>query len=157
MESRASHHAMPSEDAVSDVRSNTEARVGREERLEIQRVQGEHLAGLRTSVRSASTDAVPQDFERLEQVVRELSRRHTLLRAETEALRAQLETRDGRISELESELVDSQSRRESAVERLDTLIAELDRLDQRFEAGLEGRDWDSPAETAGAASEQVGG
>jgi chromosome segregation ATPase len=108
-------------------------------------------------VRDASSDAIPQDFERLEQVVRELSRRHTLLRAETEALRAQLQTRDGRIAELESELADSQSRRESAVERLDTLIAELDRLDQRFEAGLEGRDWGVPPETAEAASEQVGG
>jgi chromosome segregation ATPase len=94
-------------------------------------------------------------------VVSELSRKHTLLRAETEALRGQLEVRDSRIGELEGELSDARSRRESALERLDTLIAELDRLDGRFESGLEGGAWGAATDAtglnqSGAVSKQAG-
>jgi hypothetical protein len=84
-------------------------------------------------------DATQYDFERLERAVRLLSEQQQALLAENQALRDQLEDGERRVHRLESELDDSNGRRRKAMERMDALIRELDRLDEGLERSLQTR------------------
>lgn len=74
-------------------------------------------------------DASHYDFDRLERAVSDLARQHLELSDANEALRATLAEKDSVIQELESEIDRLGSRRQAAVQRLDGLVEELDRLD----------------------------
>ncbi len=71
----------------------------------------------------------PSDMDRLERVIEELARRHTLLRAENEALRGKLVRRDARMSELEGRVEHLEAQRDQALERLDELLGDVDQIE----------------------------
>jgi chromosome segregation ATPase len=89
------------------------------------------------SARAALVDATRYDFERLERVVALLVEQQAELLDENGALREQVEDRERNVHRLESELDASNSRRRKAMERLDALIGELDRLDEGLQHSLQ--------------------
>ncbi|MBW2243996.1 MAG: hypothetical protein JRH01_18605 [Deltaproteobacteria bacterium] len=86
--------------------------------------------------KAALVDATRYDFERLERALAQLVEQQAQLLVENDTLREQVEDRELRIHRLESELDESNSRRHKAMERLDALITELDRLDEGLERSL---------------------
>lgn len=90
----------------------------------------------RQGEKAALVDATRYDFERLERALAQLVEQQAQLLVENDTLREQVEDRELRIHRLESELDESNSRRHKAMERLDALITELDRLDEGLERSL---------------------
>ena len=80
-------------------------------------------------------DATRYDFERLELVVTDLVDRHGALLRENAELQSQIDARDVRTRALEAEVGDLQKRRDRTHKRLDGLIAELDRLEEKLGDG----------------------
>ena len=81
------------------------------------------------------TDTRPPEletFERLERLVRSLVDRHRVLERECSHLRRQLADREARIHELDGEMRQLNQRRQDAVKRIDELLAQLDRLEERL-------------------------
>jgi len=68
------------------------------------------------------------DFDRLEQSVEFLIKEHERLSGEREALLAELVDREHRIATLESRLDAEQTKRSTAVEGVDKILARLEQL-----------------------------
>jgi chromosome segregation ATPase len=68
------------------------------------------------------------DLDRLQRAVETLVKRYRALRAENARLLATVEERDDRLRVLNQ-------RRQDAVKRIDDLVAQIEELDARFEAG----------------------
>jgi len=107
-------------------------------------------AGAGKSEQATLVDATHYDFERLERAVALLTEQQEQLLADDEALREQLEDRERRIHRLESELDEAGGRRRKAMERMDSLITELDRLDVGLERSIQARGGGPPAEEDGS-------
>lgn len=106
--------------------------------MESRAVQGKTLTtpepeATEDSERPELVDATRYDFDRLERAVSELAHQHALMQDENAALQTRLALRDATIQELESELEVLGRRRAAAIERVNRLVAELDRLDAEFE------------------------
>jgi chromosome segregation ATPase len=71
-------------------------------------------------------------FDRLERLVRTLVDRHKVLERECTHLRRQLADRDERVHELDARIRDMNQTRQDAVKRIDELLAQLDRLEERL-------------------------
>ena len=80
-------------------------------------------------------DATRYDFERLELVVTDLVDRHGALLRENAELQTRIDARDVRTRALEAEVSDLQKRRDRTHKRLDGLIADLDRLEEKLGDG----------------------
>ena len=80
-------------------------------------------------------DATHYDFDRLERAVSDLARRHLELSEANQILLATLEEKDSQIQKLESEVDLLGKRRQAALQRLDGLVEELDRLDASLARG----------------------
>lgn len=80
-----------------------------------------------------------ENFERLEELVRDLVDRHVRLRREHATLRQALADRDARLRNLDASLREVNQSRQDAVKRIDDLISQLERveedLDRRLSAG----------------------
>ena len=85
------------------------------------------------SERPELVDATRYDLDRLEGAVSELARQYAQMRDDNTTLNASLDLRDARIQELESDLESLGQRRRTAIERVERLVAELDRLDSEFD------------------------
>ena len=85
------------------------------------------------SERPELVDATRYDLDRLERAVSELAQQYAQMRDDNATLNASLDLRDARIQELESNLESLGQRRRTAIERVDRLVAELDRLDSEFD------------------------
>ena len=90
---------------------------------------------LNESDRPELVDATSYDLDRLERAVADLAQRHAELSGANEELRITVAQRDSLIQKLESEIVQLGKRREAAVQRLDGLVQELDRLDVELAGG----------------------
>jgi len=77
------------------------------------------------------------DFDRLEQSVEFLIKEHERLSGEREALLSELLDREHRISILESRLDSEQSKRATAVEGVDKILARLEQLQTSVTASAE--------------------
>jgi len=88
--------------------------------------------------RTELVDATRYDLDRLERAVRRLVVRQQELVAENEALRKDLRDREAAVERLDAELRSSQERRQHALQRVDGLIGELDRLDALLDASVAG-------------------
>ena len=79
------------------------------------------------------------NFERLEELVRDLADRHVRLKQEHATLRRTLADREARLRALDADLRDANQCRQDAVKRIDDLCAQLERveadLDRRLSAG----------------------
>jgi chromosome segregation ATPase len=73
-----------------------------------------------------------EHFERLEQLVRALVDRHRVLERECSHLRRKLAAREARLHELDGDVRQLNQRRQDAVKRIDELVAQLDRLEERL-------------------------
>jgi len=83
-----------------------------------------------------SITSTTDDFARLEVAISKLVESHGQLREENANLRLQLEEGARRIRALDSELLDTNQKRQDAFKRIDELISHLDQLDaQLSEAG----------------------
>ena len=80
-------------------------------------------------------DATHYDFDRLERAVSDLARRQLELSDANESLLATLAEKDSLIQKLESEIDLQGKRRQAALQRLDGLVEELDRLDASLARG----------------------
>lgn len=90
----------------------------------------------RSSVRSvvtgdviSSADRNAYDFERLERVVGDLVRAYQHQVDENSTLRRKLEQQTRELRALESQLLDSNQRKQDVAKRVDELISQLDHLD----------------------------
>ena len=83
-------------------------------------------------------DSNESDIERLEGAVQALADRHLAQRDENEKLRSEVEARDRRIERLESELRRFQQSRRDVAQRIDALVAEIERLESRVAAPAPG-------------------
>ena len=81
-------------------------------------------------------DATHYDFDRLERAITGLVSQQRTLLAENEMLRQKLGDRDAEVERLENELRAAIGRRKNALERIDALIDELDRLDARLDDAM---------------------
>lgn len=81
-------------------------------------------------------DATRYDLDRLERAIRRLVAQQQALARENGALRDRLQARDAEVERLESELESARGRRERALERVDDLIGELDRLDALLDVSM---------------------
>lgn len=78
-------------------------------------------------------DATRYDFERLEVVVKQLVDRHHTLLGENAELHRRLVASDARAIASKEEVEDLRKRRDRTHERLDGLIADLDRLESALD------------------------
>jgi septal ring factor EnvC (AmiA/AmiB activator) len=83
-------------------------------------------------------DSNESDIARLESAVRALAESHLAQRDENEKLRSEIEARDRRIERLESELRRFQQSRRDVAQRIDALVAEIERLESRVAAPAPG-------------------
>lgn len=95
-------------------------------------------------------DATRYDFDRLERAIGGLVAQQRALAAENEALRVRVSDRDAEVERLASELRGAVERRKHALERVDALIDELDRLDARLDDAMV--DWVEPPDDSKAAT-----
>lgn len=77
-------------------------------------------------------DANALELKRLDTAVRTLSDRYLAQRDENAKLRGEIEARDRRVEQVESELRRLQQSRRDVVRRIDELIGEIGRLEGRL-------------------------
>lgn len=94
------------------------------------------MTTLTDSPRPELVDATHYDLDRLEHVVARLLDQHRSLQHENDALRARLRSKDVEVDRLEGELQAALERRKHALQRIDSLIDELDRLDGRLDEAM---------------------
>lgn len=105
-------------------------------------------AAAQAESRPELTDATQYDFDRLERAISGLVAQQHVLQRDNEALRGRLGERDRDIERLQTDLEGALERRKDALNRVDALIDELDRLDARLDEAMvdwvEGADQASP-------------
>jgi len=90
-------------------------------------------------VSAASAQSDDYGYARLRQAIEALLQVHAQACSDRETLRAKLEERDARVSELEAQVAQQARQREAAIARIDALVAALDALDSRLERAEEAR------------------
>ena len=80
----------------------------------------------------SAPEADALDLDRLDAAVRTLADRFLAQRDENAKLRGEIEARDRRVEEIESELRRLQQSRRDVVRRIDELIGEIGRLEGRL-------------------------
>lgn len=88
------------------------------------------------SAGAAGRSPDPEDFERLDRLVRDLVARFQTLQREHTTLRDRLEERERRLRRLDEELLALNQSRRDAGKRIDDLIAQLERIDVELERRL---------------------
>ena len=88
-------------------------------------------------VSQQTADASRFDFDRLERAVSFLLEEHERLSTEKGALLEELVERESRITSLEAKLEGERSRRASAVEGVDNILARLEQLQASASAAVE--------------------
>ena len=94
------------------------------------------VPGQPTESRPELTDATHYDFDRLERAVQSSVEQQKRLSKENQELRDQLAQRDVETERLSGEVQAAKLRREHAIERVDALMAELDRLDTQLDEAM---------------------
>lgn len=100
-------------------------------------------------------DATQYDFDRLQRAIASLVAQQRALVEENEALRVGIVDRNAEVERLAAELRGAVERRKHALERVDALIDELDRLDSRLDDAMV--DWVEGADEASAVPSRAQG
>lgn len=101
-----------------------------------ERQSGSLSAAASRESRPGLTDATRYDFDRLERAIVALVQQKRSLAAENQALQDRLSQKELDVQRLAGELATAQNRRQAAIDRVDLLIEELDRLDGQLDDAM---------------------
>lgn len=100
------------------------------------RSTGSSAAAASHESRPELTDATRYDFDRLERAIVALVQQKRSLAEENRSLQDRLSQKDLDVKRLAGELETAQNRRQLAIDRVDSLIDELDRLDAQLDDAM---------------------